>query len=88
MSVFKQVNCPSCGASQDIKNPAISQATCEFCNAVFIFDKDAVRDTGKKSRLMPAISGLKVGTDGKLKGKSFTVIGRVPIQIYRSRFRC
>lgn len=77
MSVFKIVHCPSCGASTDVKNPAVLQATCAYCSTVFIFDNDAVKDTGKKSRLMPSISGFQVGMSGKLKGKPFTVLGRV-----------
>jgi hypothetical protein len=77
MAVFKVVNCPSCGASKDIDNPAVLQATCDYCHTVFIFDENAVKDTGKKSQLMPAISGFKIGMDGILRGKSFTVMGRV-----------
>ncbi|MEM7179410.1 MAG: DUF4178 domain-containing protein [Spirochaetota bacterium] len=77
MSVFKVVNCPSCGGPQDIKNPAIVQATCEYCNTVFLLDKDAVKDTGKKSKLMPAISGFAIGLTGKLGSKTFEVMGRV-----------
>lgn len=77
MSVFKVVNCPSCGGPQDIKNPVVVQATCEYCQTVFLLEGESVTDTGKKSRLMPAISGFRIGLTGKLSGKSFDVIGRV-----------
>lgn len=82
MAVFKSVQCPSCGGPRDITNPAAMQATCEYCSTVFLFDEDGVRDTGKKARLMPAISGLKIGTKGKLHGKDFEVLGRVQYKYY------
>ncbi len=72
-----QVQCPNCGAGAEINNPAIVQITCEYCDTIFLWDKETIQSTGKKSRLMQALSGLAIGTTGKIRGRSFTVVGRV-----------
>ncbi|HNI98959.1 MAG TPA: DUF4178 domain-containing protein, partial [Leptospiraceae bacterium] len=77
MSFRIDAHCPSCGAVSEIRNPAVQQVTCSYCGTLFLWDKDGVKDLGIKSKLMPAISGLAIGTSGKLSGKSFVVMGRV-----------
>lgn len=77
MSYLQVVHCPNCGAAAELKNPAIVQVCCSYCESIYIWDKDSAKDIGKKSKLMPAISGLKIGVEGKLKDHSFRVIGRV-----------
>ncbi|MCP5496023.1 MAG: DUF4178 domain-containing protein [Leptospiraceae bacterium] len=77
MSYKQLVNCPSCGARAELSNPAVVQVTCSYCESIFVWDKEIAKFMGKKSRLTPAISGLKIGTEGKINGKNFRVLGRV-----------
>ena len=77
MPYLEKVQCPSCGASTDVKSPSLLQATCEYCDTIFTFDKEGARDSGIKSKLIPPISGLSINTDIKISGKKYTVLGRV-----------
>ena len=77
MAVIQVVHCPNCGAPAEIRNPAIVQVTCAYCRTIFLWDWSSARDTGKRARRMPAISGLAIGTRGRLRDHAFTVIGRV-----------
>ncbi|MCB1201216.1 MAG: DUF4178 domain-containing protein [Leptospiraceae bacterium] len=77
MAFQKNVQCPSCGGTTSIRNPAVLQATCEYCTTVFLIDKEGVVNTGKKSRLMPGIAGLAIGSTGTYLQKNFTIVGRV-----------
>lgn len=77
MSYKQLVNCPSCGAPTELTNPAVVQVTCSYCESIFVWDKETAKFMGKKSRLTPALSGLKIGTEGKINGKNFRVLGRV-----------
>ncbi|MEM7184459.1 MAG: DUF4178 domain-containing protein [Spirochaetota bacterium] len=77
MSYSQKVSCPSCGSPHVLENPAIVQITCNHCHTLFYWDTISTKDSGKKTRLMPAISGLTIGTTGKLKGEEFRVLGRV-----------
>lgn len=76
MSV-ETISCPSCGAAQDLENPIIVQVTCPYCDSISLRNLDELKETGKKARLMPAISGLTIGSEGKLFGREFRIIGRI-----------
>lgn len=77
MSFVHSIQCPSCGANNDIRNPAIQQITCPYCQSLILLDENDAKLTGKKSRLIPSLAGLAVGVEGKYNNQSFTVIGRV-----------
>lgn len=69
--------CPSCGAPLPTRNPGVVATVCEYCNTLVTWDADAARDSGKKSRLPTGFTRLYTGATGALKGKRFTVMGRV-----------
>lgn len=71
------ISCPNCGATQNLENPIIVQVTCPYCNSISLRDLNELRETGKQARLMPAISGLAVGGEGRLFDREFRIIGRV-----------
>ena len=71
------ISCPSCGGPVEVAGPHILQATCEFCDSLFLLDAEGARLTGKQSRLLPSRAGFAVGLRGKWKGRSFVVRGRV-----------
>lgn len=77
MAFQRNIACPQCGGPNEIVNPAVSQFTCTFCNSVSVLADGNVHDTGKKSKLVPATSGLTVGLSGRLRDVPFTVTGRV-----------
>lgn len=74
---FDGTNCPSCGAALPTRNPGIVVAACEYCGTAVTWDADAVRDSGRKSRLPQGFTRLYTGAMGTLKGHRFVVLGRV-----------
>ena len=70
--------CENCGAALPIKNQFVRTATCEFCGSTYVVrGSDSLESTGKAASLADYPSRLRVGMTGKVKGKPFTVIGRV-----------
>ncbi len=50
---------------------------CDFCKTAMYWDKESALRAGRKSMDLPESSRFKVGVGGKIKGKSFTVLGRL-----------
>ncbi len=73
----RAVQCPSCGAQHEIKNPGIKALRCEFCGTFFYWDAQAVHDTGVKAVLDPPSSALRVGEIASLDGQEMFILGRV-----------
>ena len=73
----RAVQCPSCGANHDLKNPGISAISCEYCKTLFYWDEQAVHDSGQKAILDEPSSALRVGEPCTLEGKDHMVLGRV-----------
>jgi len=73
---YKTVSCPSCGAPKDILNPGIIMYSCEYCGNAVYWDKEKVKDAGKKSHLPQGFTRLYTGASGSLFHKRFLVAGR------------
>ena len=73
----KRISCPSCGAGHDLYNPGIVMIACEYCGNALYWDADKVKDAGQQSILAEGFSRLYRGATGKLKNRSFFVMGRV-----------
>ena len=77
MAATDNLNCPSCGAPLEIKNRFTKIVVCEYCGShVDISGANAV-PKGKFPKLadFPTIFGI--GKSGKIRGKSFRVLGRM-----------
>jgi ribosomal protein S27E len=77
MGALYTIQCPGCGSKNEIRNPAVKQITCPYCSSMILVDGDAASLTGKVSRLMPALSGLAIGTAATFESKEYAVAGRV-----------
>ena len=74
------INCPSCGAPVQFRSHAAVMAVCEFCRATVLKDPGAVKDLGKISEVLEDYTPIQIGTAGVLKGRSFTVVGRIQLR--------
>ncbi|MEM6282965.1 MAG: DUF4178 domain-containing protein [Chloroflexota bacterium] len=72
------MNCTSCGAPLKVENQFVRSVTCQFCGAAYIVSgSDGLDEAGKTASLADYPSRVGVGTQGEIKGRTFTVLGRV-----------
>jgi len=50
---------------------------CEYCKAAIYWDKESALRAGRKSMDLPPSPRFRVGATGKIKGRPFTVVGRL-----------
>jgi hypothetical protein len=75
---MQQLNCPNCGAGLAIENQFIRSVTCRFCGSNFLVrGSDTLDPTGQSATLGDFPSRLTVGTKGQVRGRGFTVLGRI-----------
>ncbi len=77
---FKQINCPSCGASLQLEFRFSEMVVCNYCSQTSHLVGDAWQAKGENVKLPDYGSIFFVGATGKLKGESFKVLGRVRYQ--------
>ena len=53
------------------------QTTCPACRSVLVRHDLQLEKVGKVADVPESVSGIQLGTDGRFKGKAFTVIGRI-----------
>ncbi len=73
----RQFQCPSCGASNTVTNPGVLMRICDYCKTAIYWDKESALRAGEKSVDLPDSPRFKVGATGKIKGRSFRVLGRI-----------
>lgn len=73
----RQFQCPSCGAANSVTNPGVLMRICDYCKTAMYWDKESVLRAGNKSLDLPPSGRFKVGATGKLRERSFTVLGRL-----------
>ncbi len=71
--------CPNCGAPVEFASPASSTAVCSFCHSTLLRKDEELLRTGESAELFADYSPLQIGTQGKLQGEPFTVLGRVQL---------
>lgn len=72
-------NCPSCGAQITFQSSITLSCVCAYCRSLVVrHDKD-VEVIGTMAELPQDISPFQIGTSGKYKGLTFTLIGRMKI---------
>jgi hypothetical protein len=75
-----KVNCPSCGAPVDFKSAASILAICEYCRSTLVRHDINIEDVGKMAELKLDGSPLQIGAQGRYRGQSFGVIGRIQLR--------
>lgn len=78
---MKTLTCNNCGGTLQIENQFIRTVTCPFCSTNYLVSgSDTLDPTGKSTSLADYPSRLQVGMPGTLRGRSFTVLGRIRYQ--------
>lgn len=74
----QQLECQTCGAAVQVENQFIRSVTCQFCGASYLVSgEDGLSARGKGIKLADYPSRLQVGQGGVIRGRKFTVLGRV-----------
>lgn len=71
------IQCPSCGAQLELQYRHSRMVVCSYCGQTSYINAGMVNPAGQKILLSDYGSILSVGKRGKLKGKSFGVLGRL-----------
>jgi Domain of unknown function (DUF4178) len=71
--------CPNCGAPVEFASSSSASSVCSFCRSTLLRQDDVLLRTGESAELFADYSPLQIGTQGKLQGEPFTVLGRVQI---------
>ncbi len=79
-------SCPNCGAPVRFLWAQAVQTTCAYCKSVLVRrDLDLAR-VGLQADFPLTGSPIQIGTEGKWRGRSFVVVGRVTYQWARGRW--
>jgi hypothetical protein len=74
----EELKCQTCGAPLKIENQFIRSVTCQFCGSAYMVSgSDGLEARGQGIKLADYPSRLKVGQRGVIRGRKFTVLGRV-----------
>jgi hypothetical protein len=74
---MEQLRCPSCGGPVLFQSSVTVFAVCGYCRGMIVRDGENFKDLGKVAKLPPDYSCLQLGTQGRFKDRSFTLLGRV-----------
>jgi len=76
----RTANCPNCGAEIVFRWSGAVQTTCEACKSVLVRHDVKLERVGTVGDVPPSMSRIQLGTEGRFKGESFVVVGRI---VYR-----
>lgn len=71
------IQCPSCGAQLELQYRYSRMVVCSYCGQTSYINAGTANAAGQKILLADYGSILSVGKRGKLKGKTFSVLGRL-----------
>ena len=72
--------CPNCGATIEFRWAQAVQATCAYCQSVLVRHDLDLAKVGTSAVVPLTPSPIQLGTEGRWKGRAFTVVGRL---VYR-----
>lgn len=73
-----QLECETCGAPLNIENQFIRSVTCQYCGASYLISgEQGLESRGQAVKLADYPSRLSVGQMGEIRGRRFSVLGRV-----------
>jgi len=73
----RATTCPNCGAEIVFRWSGAIQTTCPACRSILVRHDVKLDAVGKVADVPESMSGIQLGTEGRFKGKAFTVIGRI-----------
>ena len=69
--------CPNCSAPVQFRWSSAVQTTCTSCRSVIVRHDVDLETIGEVSDLPPDSSPIRIGTEGQVDGRGFTVVGRI-----------
>lgn len=76
----KEVHCPSCGAPVVFQSAVSVMAVCEYCSSTLVRHDLDLENIGKMAQLQADGSPLQLRAEGRYRGESFTVVGRIQLR--------
>ena len=74
----QELVCQTCGAPINIDNQFVRSVSCQFCGASYLISGgDGLEARGQGVKLADYPSRLNVGQSGVIRGRNFSVLGRV-----------
>lgn len=86
MTAPNTTSCPNCGATVRFRWAQAVQTTCEYCRSVLVRTDMTLEMVGTQASFPATGSPIQLGTEGKWKQQSFTVVGRITYQWARGRW--
>lgn len=79
-------SCPNCGAPVRFLWAQAVQTTCSYCKSVLVRRDLDLERVGLQADFPLTGSPIQIGTEGRWRGKSFVVVGRITYQWDRGRW--
>jgi hypothetical protein len=76
----KEVHCPSCGAPVVFQSAASVMAVCAYCRSTLVRHDLDLESIGKMAQLQSDGSPFQLRAEGRYRGNSFTVVGRIQLR--------
>jgi len=76
----KEVPCPSCGAPVVFQSAASVLAVCGYCSSTLVRHDLDLENVGKMAQLQADGSPLQLRAEGRYRGDSFAVVGRIQLR--------
>ncbi len=77
---MKSALCPSCGAPVVFRSAASVFAVCEYCKSTLVREDDMLKRIGRMAELLEDNSPLQIGSEGRYRGRNFTLVGRIQLK--------
>jgi ribosomal protein L37AE/L43A len=71
--------CPSCGNTLTFRVATSTTVVCEFCESIVVRGGAQLELVGKVNEILATGSVLKLGVEGKYRGRAFTLVGRTQL---------
>lgn len=73
----RRASCPNCGAEIVFRWSGAVQTTCPACRSILVRHDLELEKVGRVADVLPSPSLIQLGTEGRFKGESFVVVGRI-----------
>lgn len=76
----RHAKCPSCGAAVEFKSTVSILAVCDYCQCTLLRSDDVIENLGKMASLVDDRSPLQRGSEGRMDGVHFGIVGRIQLK--------
>lgn len=71
------LSCPNCGAPLELQHRSVKLTVCAYCQTASAIENDRADPLGKSATLIDDESFLRVGMVGQVRGRGFSIAGRL-----------